>query len=365
MPRITLFNANNGLSTLVDAGTGLRAKSWLEELPIWLKESVEPAALAGIGLGRLANFPSVIDGSKMAVRPMGEALQVPAFAGVEIFECIPNTQVVGIGSGASAAIPGAAALTIGDITNLNYATAGAASGTVGVPVNGLGYPAFLTSDAENYNLAATDGILSVRINGVLYTANVGVGGATTAEQVITAILAAGWPCGVSGVIVGGAIIHVRLSALACGGSSTTMQAVVTAGTAGAVIFAVETGALRFGYNGPLNDMRLGLAANGAQMPGIKVGHRVLPGSVTLTTTIAGPLADSATDNRAGILSNLAGTSLGTVNYVTGAVVMAWAGNVVNLTAVTARFRSLWPVDLFRPVRVNEHNGGQFAIRLLP
>jgi hypothetical protein len=334
----------------------------VEELPIWLKECVEPSALAGIGLGRLANFPSVIDGSKMASRPMGEALTVPTFSGVEIFECVQNTVNI-CPAGANTAIPGNAALTVPDITAVTYATNGAASGTIIAPVNGVGYPAFITSDAENWNLAATDGILSVRINGQLFTANVGVGAATTAEAAIAAILAAGWPCMVVGVINAGAIDRIRISALGNFGVSTTMQAIVTAGTAGAVIFAAETGALRFGAGGVLNDMRSALAVNGAQLAGIKVGHRILPGSITLSATLAGAIADSMTDNRAGVLSNLLGTSVGTIVYATGVVRATWQANASG-SAVNASFQALWPVDMYKPVRVNEHNGGEFAIRLL-
>lgn len=364
MPRITLYNALNGLSCIVDAGTGLRAKSWIDELPVWLKESVEPAALAGIGLGRLANFPSVIDGSKMAVRPLGEVLQVPAFTGVELYECVPNSQVLATGTAAGLLLPGGAALTVGDVSDNTYATNTAASGGVIVPINGVGYPAFITSNQENFNLAAANGVLTVSINGVPYAAAPGAGAATTAEQVIAAIMAANWPCRVVGVIVAGAIDRVRLQALAVMGSSSTMQADVAAGTCGAVIFAAETGALRTGYGGPLNDMRNASALNGAQMPGIKVGHRILPGSVSVTTVIAGALVRTMTDNRLGVMSDILGTSVGTVVYATGAVTCTWAGNVAA-NPVTARFKSLWPVDLYKPVRVNEHNGGEFAIRLLP
>jgi hypothetical protein len=299
----------------------------------------------------------------MSTRAMGEALVTPAFSGIELFECVPNRTNI-CPAGASTAIPGAAALTLPDITNVNYATAGAASGTIITPVNGVGYPAFITSDVENLNLAATDGVLSVRINGVLHTAAVGVGAATTAEVLIAAILAAGWPCMVVGVINGGAIDRIRLSALGNFGRSTTMQADVTAGTAGAVIFATETGVLRFGAGGVLNDMRSALALNGAQLAGIKVGHRILPGSVTLTATLAGPIADSMTDNRLGVLSNLLGTSVGTIVYATGIIRATWQANASG-SAVNAAYKALWPVDLYKPARVNEHNGGEYAIRLLP
>jgi hypothetical protein len=64
MPRVTLYNALNGLSTVVDCGKGLRGKSWLEEVSVWLKAAAEPNALAGLGLGRLANYPAILNGSR-------------------------------------------------------------------------------------------------------------------------------------------------------------------------------------------------------------------------------------------------------------------------------------------------------------
>jgi hypothetical protein len=364
MPRITLYNALNGLSTIVDCGQGLRSKSWLEEISIWLKSAAEPTALAGIGLGRLANYPAVLNGSKMSTRAMGEALVVPAFVGAELFEVVRQTQIIGIGTAASAAMPGVAALTQGVPAMDNYATAGAASGTVCTPINGVGYPAFITSNAENYNLAATDGVLSVVINGVTFTAAVGLGTATTAEAVLAAIHAANWPCRAVGIAsVADGIDQVRLLALNPGRSST-MQAVVTAGTAGAVIFAAETGVVRFGWGGPLNDLRLGTAALGREVPGVKPQRRILPGSLVVTTTTAGG-ADSMTDNRLGVLSNLAGTSVGTIVYATGAITCTWAANVAAATNILARFGALIPLELSAPVRVNTHNGGEYAIRLLP
>lgn len=361
MAKVTLYNADNGLSCVVDANIGLRAKSWLEELPRFLKEAVEPSALAGLGMGRLANFPSVIDGSKMGVKPLGEAYSTPSFSGVELFECVPNTQIVGIGDNATLAF-GAAALTIGDITAAGYATAGAASGTDCVPQGGVPYPAFITSDAENYNLAATDGVLSAVINGVTHTAAVGTGAATTAEQVIAAIRLANWPCQVVGVINTGAITQVRLLALNPGRSST-MQAVTTAGTAGAVIWATETNAVRYGWGGPLNDVRHATASHGREVPGIKPQRRVLPGSVDVSTTLTAAGAVSMVDDRAGVLADALGTSVGTINYATGALTMTFVGNVANATNIVANYKSLWPINLHEEVRVPEGQNLDLAIRL--
>jgi len=364
MPQVQLFNALNGLSCVVDAGgKGLRGKSWLDELSRWAKEAVEPAALAGIGLGRLANFPTIIDGRKNEVRALGEALVDPAYNGVELFECVPNTLTIGIGSGAVSNF-NAAALTQGVAAIANYATAGAASGTVGTPPNCLAYPAFITSDAENYNLAATDGILTITINGVAHAVTVGVGAATTADQVVTALQAANLPAQVIPLASGaGAIDSFRVLALNPGRAST-MQATVTAGTAGAVIFATETGALRFGYGPRLNDARMATAAimGPNAWAGVKPQRRILPGSITLSHASAA--ADSMTDDRAGVLSNLAGTSVGTVTYATGEVTHNWAANVDNGVPVLARFRALWPVSLHEEVRLPERGVTQMAIRLL-
>jgi hypothetical protein len=367
MPKIVLYNADNGLSCIVDAGKGLRQKAWLDDLSAMLKESVEPSTLAGLGLGRLANFPAVIDGSQMGTKPLGEAYSTPAFSGVELFDVIHNSVQFAIGDGATAAF-GAAALTIGDPAQDNYATAGAASGTDAAPQGAVGYPAFITSDTEAYNLAATDGILSVRINGVLFTASVGVGAATSAETVLAAIHAANWPCRAVGVASGAdAIDQVRLLALNSGRAST-MQAVITAGTAGAVIFATETGALRFGWGNPLNDVRNASQALGAQVPGVKAQRRVLPGSVVASTLIAAATV-SMSDNRAGVLASVPAGHVGTIAYPTGVLTMTWGANVDNLAAITVGYKSLVPVDLFRPVRTpaTERPGTvlEMAIRLLP
>lgn len=361
MPKITLYNADNGLSCIVDAGKGLRQKAWLDDLSMMLKEAVEPSTLAGIGLGRLANFPAVIDGSQMGTKPLGEAYSTPSFVGVDLFDVIHNSVQFAIGDGATAAF-GAAALTVGDPTASTYANGGVASGTDAAPQGAIGYPAFLTSDAENYNLSTSDGILTVKINGVTYTASVGVGAATTAEQVLAAITAANWPC--RSLALAG-ITTIRLLALNSGRAST-MQAVVTAGTAGAVIFATETGALRYGWGNPLNDVRNASVALGAQLAGVKTQRLILPGSVIASTLIS-TAAVSMSDNRLGVLASVPAAHVGTVNYSTGALTMTWGSNVDNLAAINVGFKALVPVDLYRPVRTpaTERAGTvvEMAIRL--
>ena len=373
MPRITLYNSLNGLSCSVDAGKGLRGKAWLDELPRWLKESVEPTALAGLGLGRMANFSAIIDGAKMGTKPLGEAYSTPTFAGVEIFECVPNTLVVGIGNAAATIIPGNVALTIGDPSAPGYAVAGVSgasvlSGSVVVPNHGTSYPAQVLSEVEAYNLSgaalvAGGSIVTVSINGAPFTAAVGAGAATTAETVIAAIQAANWPCRITAVINGGAIDSFRLTTLDTGAaSSLTLDG--GADDCGSVLFASEiilAAGRRIGWGGPLNDARNMTAALGAPVPGVRPQRRILPGSVTLTTTTAVGVT-VATDDRAGVLSDILGTSLGTINYTTGATVMTWIAAPAALANVVATFKSLWPINLHDEVRCPE-TGMEIAIRL--
>jgi hypothetical protein len=371
MPQVTLFNADNGLSCVVDAGgKGLRGKSWLDELSRWAKEGVEPAALAGIGLGRLANFPTIIDGRKNEVRALGEALVDPAYNGIELFECVPNTLTIGIGSAAVSNFNNAA-LTQGDPALANYATAGAASGTVGTPVNCLAYPAFITTDVENWNLSgaalvAGGSVLTITVNGAAYAIPVGAGAATTTEQLAAFINAANVPVRCVSIATGaGATDQLRIMTLNAG-RAATISADTGADDCGSVIFATETNAVRYGYGAILNDARMATAANMGvnSWAGIKPQRRILPGSITLSTTLAAAAADSMTDDRGGVLSNLAGTSVGTVNYTTGLVTHNWAANVAAATDVVARFRALWPVNLHEEVSLPESGATQMAIRLL-
>jgi hypothetical protein len=356
MPQVQLFNSANGLSCVVDAGgKGLRGKSWLDELSRWAKEAVEPTALAGIGLGRLANFPTIIDGRKNEVRALGEALVDPAYSGVELFECVPQSTVFATGDAAALTF-GQTALTQPILATANYGTAAGTthSDAVLAPVGGQS-PAYVLSDTgvANFNLGATDGILTVIVNGTTFTVNVGTGAATTLANIVAAMTTSGIP-----VITTLHNTNFILLSTVLPGVTQSINVVNTAGTAGAVLFATNGGALRSGNGSAIGDMSLTQSTTA----GNKVQRRILPGSVQIDATVAG-VANQMTDDRAGVLADLAAAHAGTINYATGAITLTYTA-APAAAAINASWRALIPVELHREVRLPERTVTQMAIRLL-
>jgi hypothetical protein len=356
MARVTLFNSANGLSTTVDSGPGLRGKTWGDEASRWLREAVEPAALAGLGLGRVANFPSYLDGSKMGVRPLGEAYSTPNFSGIELSEVIQNSAVLATGDGADLTI-GGDALTVADRTHANYYNTTTDPDDAVAPV-GASAPAFLqtVADAGGINLAAVAGTIQIIVNGTTYTVNVGTATATTAEIIRTAVEASGAP--VNCAIEGGDTCRI----FTLNNGVTASISVVTSATAlllftGAAQSSQVTTVYR-GDNGPLGDV-----ANADVVNGVKVQRRILPGSVTVTATV-GAVGVTMTDNRAGVLVDPLGVDAGTINYVTGAITLTYAVAPDNATNVLASWKVLKPVAFGDEVRVPEDFPLEMAIRLL-
>ena len=348
MSRVTLYDAETGNSCLVDAGDGTgasREKSWLEEIPRWLKEAVEPGPgaafinLKGLGKGILANYPTHLDGSKRESNAIGGSAPIQPFSGADWFEVVNNTSQIGTGDAAETDF-GQEVLTQGDPSADDYANTGSDGLAVPVP-QGAQTPAFVLSSAGNFNLSATDGLLTIIVNGASFTVNVGVGAATTPEAVVAAIVAAGVPVAayVNDPGVGDEVLLLTLGV----GASQTIQVSRPAGSAGATIFPAAAATARTGNGGPLNDNR-------ASSTGLKSQRRVLPTSVVVTTTIASATV-TLTDDGAGVLDDGTGTHTGTIDYVTGAVNIDYGTAPDNGAAVTASYKVLSPLNLTDPVRV--------------
>lgn len=332
---ITLYNGTTGTSTLVDAGDGggaSRMKSWLEEVPRWLKASVEPVALKGLGLGKLANFPSFLAGE-----------DIPNFEGVSIWKVVHNTAVLATGDGADVTF-GNDVLTQPDRTHADYYNTSTDPDDAVAPV-GASAPAFLQSiaDGGGINLAAVAGVIELIVNGTTYSVNVGVATATTAEIIRTAVHAANVPVDVA--IEAGDTI--RLLTLNDGIGSTI--SVVTSATAlliftGAAQSSQVTTVYR-GDNGPLN-----VTDNTEVVSGGKPQRRILPGSVTVTATV-GAATVTMSDNGAGVLVDLLGVDAGTIAYATGIITLTYAVAPDNATSVTAQWKVLKVLDLTLPARI--------------
>lgn len=335
--QITLFDALTGASTLVDAGDGggaSRMKSWLEEVPLWLAESVEPLALKGLGRGRHANFPGFLRGE-----------QIPNFNGVSIFRVEPQSAVLALGDGSAVSI-GAAALTEPDRTHANYFNTTTDPDDAVAP-RGASAPAFLQTivDAGGLDLSTSSGILTFRVNGTLYTVTGLIGTTTLVEQIQTAINTAGVP--VDTAIEGGDTLRIFAPG---NGITSNIEAVAVAGDVATVLFtgagqSSQPNVQYRGTNGPL-----GVMGNVETVGSVKPQRRTLPGSVSVAATVGGS-AVLVTDDGAGVLADATNTHTGTVNYVTGAISITYGTAPDNATNITATWKALKPLDLTDPARI--------------
>lgn len=358
MAKVTLFNAANGLSCVVDAGAkGLRGKPWLDELSRWAKEATEPQSLAGIGLGRMANFSAIIDGQKMGVKPLGESYSTPDFNGVELFDVIPNSSVLATGDGADVTI-GNDVLTEPDKTHANYFNTTTDPDDLVAPRGGSA-PAFLQSvaDAGGLNLSTGEGTITINVNGVAYAVAVGVATSTTVEVLRTAITNSGAPVDVA--IEGGDTLRIFTL-----GKGISQNISVDANTASGIIFtgagqSSQAGVTYRGTNGPLGqNSNADQVASGS---GLKPQARILPGSVVVTATI-GAATVTLTDDRAGALSDITGTHTGTINYTTGVIAITFGTAPDNATAVNASWKALRLVPLHEECRLPDESIGPQAGR---
>ncbi len=347
MGRVTLYNAANGRSTLVDAGDGLRQKSWLDEVSRWLKEAVEPVTLKGLGLGRLVNYPSFLDGSGLSSNPIGQAPDIGTFAGVTVSRVIPQTAIVGE---AAVTTFGSDALTDGDRASANYFNTTTDPDDDVIPV-GATAPAFLQTIADgggDFALTATSGILTIRINGTLFTMT-GLIDENSTELVLR--LGA---FGIPADIVDGAVNTVVRIFAPGNGVTANIEAVAVAGDAATVLFTGAAASrqpnfLYQGKGGPLGNLD-----NLEVVGGAKPQRRILPLSVTISVD-----AIVMTDDGAGVISDVGGTNTGTIDYDTGALAVTLAG--ASTLAPTATWKVLKTLVLHEPVRVPASQSLEIAI----
>jgi hypothetical protein len=311
----TLYNGSNGVWTKVDAGEGLRQLANLNEVSRWLKEAVEPQALAGLGMGRLANYPDFRDL-------------------VDVFRVVPQTVTLATGD-ASATAFGNQALTEPDPTHANYSNSGADPKLPPAPRGGV-RPAFLRTKAETHNITTaqlTAGIDLV-VNGTTYHVTIiGTNGALTALELLESINASSAQVS---VMVDAAGTAVRIFSPLVGVISSIR---VVSSAAADVLFpgtaatsAVNTTYL--GTNGPIGEVGRG-------------ARRILPGSLTVKWG-----AVTLEDDMSGVLGTTPSSAdVGTIDYATGAIsVTAAATTPASAAAITAAYKILTPLTLDAPVR---------------
>lgn len=348
MPVITLYNGKTGDSCVAEAGGSgggsSRAGSWLTEVSRWLKEAVEPTFLKGLGLGLMANYPVFLNGRGRESHAIGNNAPIQDFAGVDLFKVVQNTLLLGTGDNSAVSF-GNEELTVSDVTHANYYNTTTDPEDPAAPV-GASAPAFLQTlvDGGGFNLAATDGVLTVVVNGVSYSVSGLTGTAVTAEAILSAIVDAGWP--VNAAVEG--TDTLRLFTLGLGNAQTIMAT----GEVAAVIYtggsqSSNDNILYRGNGGPLTDVR-------ASSDGIKPQRRILPGSVTVTAVTGSTLKTGVDDViTSGNTGEITGTGItaGTINYLTGAIDVEFAAAVAAAADVTAMFKALVPLNLHEQVRV--------------
>lgn len=344
---ITLYNGLTGASTLVDAGgTGggsSRSGPWLNEVSRWLKEAVEPTSpidLKGLGLGILANYPTLLHGRGRTSNAIGNNAPVANFNGVDLFKVVQHTLTIGVGDAAELDF-GNEALTIGDPAANNYGNVGSDGLAVPVPA-GAATPAFVLSNADGggFNLAATSGVLTINVDGVSYAVTVGTGTSVSAEAIVAAILDAAVPV-MAHHNAPGAGDEVLVTGVGIG-ASHTLQIDRSAGSAGAVIFPAAAATLRQGKGGPLNSLEAV-----SQAP--RLQRRILPGSISVVAGAVTGVDATITTGSTGVIAG-AGVS-GTINYASGVIDLDYVAAPGAAAPVNATFKALVPLDLHAQVKV--------------
>lgn len=354
MSVITLFNGLTGESTKVDAGGSgggsSRSKAWLDEVPRWVKEAVEPEVLKGLGLGVLANYPVFLDGRGRTSNAIGTNAPIAVFNGARVWKVRRHTVQVGTGDAAELDF-GNEALTQPDPTLADYGNTGS-DGLSPVAPRGGAAPAFVLSntDGGGFDLSMTDGILTVIVDGTSFNINVGIGTTTTVELLRNSIVDSGVP------VQAYAQAGTHLILLSVGiGPSHTISVGRAAGSAGAVIFPAAAATVRQGHGSPLNSIE-------AVTDGLRPQRRILPGTVTVTAgavsgsdVILADAADSGTITGTGIT--------GTINYSTGILDVDFTAAPANAAAVNASYKALVPIVLSEQVKV-PRSGLEVALTLV-
>lgn len=358
-----LYNGVTGaLIGPVDEGDGLRQKSWLAEITRYNQEAAETG-----GGFRAVNYPGHFDAEQMGHRLIGDAAWVqPAYAGVDLFEAVSQTFVLGLGDGTETDW-GQEALADAVPTSANYLNTTTDPDDPPDP-RGAQFAAFIQSiaDGGGVDLQSTDGVLTVWVNGTAFTATGLDGASVTAANVQTAIVTAGWP--VNTAIEGGDTLRIWTGNL---GGTAHLLVDDTAGTVGPVLFtganqSAAAGTLYTGGGGPLNQVD-----DSGVVGGAKPQRRILPGSITVTMTMAGEVVTVTDTHDGGTLAtgalagqNAAGTTTvaGTINYLTGAINLDTTGDAPDAaTNVLVTFKALVPIDLEKPVRISPNVGRSYAV----
>jgi hypothetical protein len=357
---IRVYNGLTGDFCIETAGDGSgpsRMKSWLEEIPRWLKEAVEPLALKGLGTLRMANFPAFLNGERLA-----------PFTGVDVWRVVPQTANLALGSGAVATF-GSVALTQPDRAHADYYNTTTDPDDPVAP-RGATAPAFLQTISDgggNFALAATSGVIVLDINGVRYTTTAAQAAAVavdqTAAQLVVVLDSFGWPMDVVAAASGN---EVRIFAAGLG-VTRNIRAVSVALDANSVLFtgagaSSQPNVMYRGTNGPL-----GVMDNTESLGGNKPQRLILPGSVSIAATIAAAAASVSDSGKDGVLAPIPpATHTGTINYTTGAVSVTFSANPDNATNVVATWKALKAMDLTQPVRLPViPSGGAFEVALTP
>lgn len=370
MASVRLYRADTGvLLATGNVGDGLRGKSFLDELSGLAMEAACPRGLGAalVGYGREANYPAILTGEQMQSWPIGSpAVVVPTipggvlpYAGVTLFRAIQNTVVLGTGTGALATM-GSVVPTAAARGSANYGGAGAGDAYVPTPQGCTAAARATTAAAATFNVGAGAGTATFQIivNGVTYTINcraVNLAAITLAEVADGINESLGATSGAYAMLTD-ATTAIRVLTQD-EGVWNTLQ--VVAGATANVIFAASgaLGVTVTGAGGPLNHVA-------RQTTGAKPQRRILPQSISVVTTVAAN-AITSTDAAGVITGNngLGQTCAGTINYVTGDIVLVYSAAVVNLVPVRATYKALIPVDLASPVRVPADAGLDLAILL--
>jgi hypothetical protein len=343
---LNLYRADNGADLgRIDLGDGLRGKTWADSLSQILQIAATSRTLTGDGYGVMTNFPAFLDGQKTRNRAFGENLSAALLNSVQLFRVVPQTSQLGPGDAAELVF-GTKALTQPDPETADYILVDTATGGVEVPV-GANAPAWLTGATVGggYVCNATTGVLTLVVNGVTYDVTGLAGAAVSIANIEAACQAQGVPVRVYNMnTAAGNAVGIFTIGIGC---TQNIRCIRT--SAGAVIFAASAATLRYGRGGPLGQM------DNTQGVAVKAQRRILPGTLSVTSTTAGALVCTCTDNRltgvvTGVDTGAVVTAAGTLVYTTGALAITYSA-APAAAAITARYDALYPIDLREEVKM--------------
>jgi hypothetical protein len=391
-----LYNASTGaLLATVQTGSGLRGKSWLDELSQMQMEGANitiGAAGPVAGYGRLANYMTILNGEQLSSSPIGGSIvggvvtptfnPSPNYAGVTLYKCrrcsLP-LGALGIATYGSWGPPLVYLPTQPARNHANYGGAGAGDNFVQTPI-GSSASCRATSEAATYNLGSGTGAAGVWtfpaiLNGVTYTitghaANLD---AVTALELLDGINNSIGGSGFAAILVGtgvrimsdktGRWNTIRITNSITWAVDTALSTVTTVLANTFFTTNVALAATTTGQGGPLNDPS-------RQTTGNKAQRRILPGSITVTSAVVAGAAIAIDTWSSGTVGTLAGThntvaswltGTNTVNYLTGDFNCTF--DAVTTVAPSAVFTCLIPVELTDMAREPAGTANDYAILL--